>query len=278
MPELHSLDVYQLDPQAIRRAFDKAAFHYDGAAALQVEVRSRLHERLKVIRTAPQSILDFGAGTGESSRWLKRRYPRAQVVALDLSPRMLQIARRKQSWFRPFARVCARGVQLPLADGTIDWCVSNLALPWCTPPDLVFKEVQRVLKPNGLFSFTTLGPDTLRELRIAWSSIDAHPHVHRFVDMHDLGDALLRAGFAEPVMDVERIVLTYATAEQLMRELKNTGATTATVGRARDLGNRGRLRALKTSLLAQTSSLRLTATFEVVYGQAWRGDARPLRQ
>jgi malonyl-CoA O-methyltransferase len=264
-------DSYQLDPRAVRRAFDKAAATYDQAAALQDEVRNRLLERLTLVRRMPETILDLGAGTGVGARALRDSYARAQVIALDASIRMLDIARQRQRLFRKFDRLCADAGALPLRDGSIDWCISNLMLPWCDPPDAVFREVRRVLRPGGLFTFTTFGPDSLTELRCAWSKIDSDEHVHRFIDMHDLGDALLRSGFAEPVMDVERIVLTYPSADQLMVELKNSGSVTATVARVRHVGSKSKLNALKRAYDSNDQG-RVSATFEVIFGHAWNSE------
>jgi len=270
-------DPHELDPAAIRRAFDKAASSYDQAAALHHEVSSRLLERLNLVRGEPKTIVDLGAGSGRGSGGLKSHYRKAQVIALDLSFEMLQAANRHRKLFRKFDRVCGDAESLPLRDRSVDWCISNLMLAWCDPPDSVFAEVQRILKPQGLFSFTTFGPDTLIELRRAWESVEAGPHVHRFLDMHDLGDALLRSGFAEPVMDTERITVTYSDSRQLMRELKNTGATTATKGRNRSLANRTKLVAVSKAYEMLLQQNRLPVTLEIVYGQAWLGVAASRR-
>jgi malonyl-CoA O-methyltransferase len=261
----------QLDSAALRRTFGRAAPTYDAAAILPREIRERLLERLRLIRSDPLTILDLGAGTGHGSRALKDRFASATVVALDFALPMLLQARRQQPLFRKFSRVCASAFALPLRSAAIDWCVSNLALAWCEPVDRVLAEVQRVLKPGGLFSFTSFGPDTLRELRAAWASVDRSPHVHRFLDMHELGDELVGAGFAEPVMDVERVVLTYTNLEQFFSELKQTGFATATAGRPRHLGMRKMLRTLVNAYEPLRVDGRLPVTFEIVYGQAWRG-------
>ncbi len=264
------LDPYQLDALAIRRGFSRAAQGFDDSSALQAEVRGRLLDRLKHIRGRPASILDLGAGTGHSSRELKRRFSGASVVAADFALPMLREARRRRSWFRKFDRICAAAGALPFRNESIDWCVSNLMLAWCEPLDDVLAEVHRVLKPGGLFTFSSLGPDSLRELRSAWDSVDPGPHVHRFIDMHDLGDAMVRAGFAEPVLDVERIVLTYDDPAKLIQELKQAGFATATAGRVRHLGVRQRLRALVAAYERLRVAGKAPATFEIVYGQAWR--------
>ena len=167
-----------------------------------------LLDRLDLTRLEPRIVLDVGAATGHAARALKRRYPRARVIAVDSSPNMLRIAAGRRSWFRPFALVGADAVQLPLPDASVDLAFSSLALPWCDP-DALFAELRRVLAPRGLLTLTGLGPDTLKELRAAWAQVDDHIRVGEFIDMHDLGDALVRAGFAAPVLDVERYTLTY---------------------------------------------------------------------
>ena len=229
----------------------------------------RLLDRLDFVKLEPKVILDLGAGTGHASRALKERYPRAQVVALDLAQGMLTEAKRRIGWLRRFERVCADAGLLPLKDRSVDLVVSNLMLQWCDPPDTVLGEVRRILKPGGLFTFTSLGPDTLRELRMAWSSVDDRPHVHRFIDMHDLGDALVRAGLAEPVLDVENFTLTYQDARTLMRELKAIGARNAAQQRSSGLTGRSALRSLERAYEQFRQEGVLPATYEVVYGQAW---------
>jgi malonyl-CoA O-methyltransferase len=181
---------------------------------------------------------------------------------------MLQAARRQQPWLRRFARLCADAVRLPLADGSVDLILSNLMLQWCEP-DVVFAEFRRVLAPQGLLSFTTLGPDTLRELRSAWGAVDSFTHVNQFIDMHDIGDALVRGGFASPVLDVERYTLTYPDVRRIAADLKETGAHNATMGRARGLTGRRRFAAFEAAYEAFRQGGRLPATYEVVFGHAW---------
>jgi malonyl-CoA O-methyltransferase len=147
---------------------------------------------------------------------------------------------------------------------------SSLMLQWCNDPDRVLRECRRVLRPGGVLHFSTLGPDTLIELRRSWQAADpVHAHVSRFIDMHDLGDALGRAGFAEPVLDVERITLTYDDARDLMRDLKAIGAHNATAGRARGLTGRQTLARMLAAYEGYRRDGKLPATYEVVFGQAW---------
>jgi malonyl-CoA O-methyltransferase len=259
---------YALDVPRVRRGFDRAATTYDAAAVLQAEVRDSLLKRLDLMTLTPRIAVDAGAGTGHGSRALIRRYPKALVIAVDFSQRMLQVAGRQPFWLRRFSRVCADAERLPFADGSVELILSNLMLQWCDP-DAAFAEFRRVLAPNGLLSFTTFGPDTLRELRSAWSAVDSHSHVNQFLDMHDLGDALVRGGFAAPVLDVERYTLTYLDLRRVAADLKATGGRNATRGRPKGLTGRRQLAAVQTAYECFRQDGRLPATYEVVFGHAW---------
>jgi malonyl-CoA O-methyltransferase len=266
---------FSLDTAVVRRSFNRAAQHFDEAAIVHREVRSRALERLLLLRQAPNVILDLGAGTGHGSAWLNRQFPKAQVIAIDSAFGMLMESNRQRgSWRRllgrSFSRACGDASALPLRSGSVDWVVSNLMLPWCSSIETVFAEVRRVLKSGGVFAFTSFGPDTLRELRQAWRQVDAHEHVHPFIDMHDLGDALIHAGFAEPVLDVERITLTYADIKSLLNELKAGGSSNALPGRARGLTTRTLFEKLTTAYDSFRLQGKLPTTYEVVYGQAWQ--------
>jgi malonyl-CoA O-methyltransferase len=267
-------DEFFLDPRLVRRAFDAASGTYDAAAAVQSEIRARLLERLDVVRIAPRCVLDLGAGPGQAARALKRRYPGAQVIAVDLSAAMLHESRRQQRFLRRFQRVVGDAHRLPLKDSSVDLVFSNLLLEWCHSPDFVFSEVRRVLRPQGLFSFATLGPDTLKELRQAWRQVDPHTHVHRFIDMHDLGDALMRARFADPVMDAQRLTVTYRDTSTLTQELRKSGSSNIAYGRPRGLLGRSRYEALLRLPQLQVTDGVLPISVEVVYGHAWAVELR----
>lgn len=265
-------------PQALR-AFQRAAATYDDAAALQQEVGRRLLERLEVIRIEPERALDLGAGTGQASADLLKRYPRAQVLALDVAPAMLQQARRRgRFWRRPLC-LAADAEALPLQPASVDLLVSNLALPWLHDLDRTFAGFARVLKPGGLLLFSSLGPDTLKELRQAWAEVDDHVHVHDFIDMHDVGDALMRAGFADPVMETEYITLTYPDLGALVRDLRDTGGRNLAAGRRAGLTPKSAAAGLQAAYARwRRPDGRLPATCEIIYGHAWAPQSLPQRR
>lgn len=264
-----------LDKRAVRRSFDRAAATYDAAAVLQHEVCRRSLERLDFIRHAPARILDAGSGTGNAWRGLTRRYPAARIVALDLAPGMLRQACAALPWHQRWLRrgplaVCGDLERLPLAGGSIDLAWSNLALQWVNALPQAFAEMRRVLAPGGLFLFTTFGPDTLKELRAAQADTDGRPHVSRFIDMHDIGDMLVKGGFADPVIDMETFTLTYDDARAVMRDLKAIGAHNAAADRPPALSGKQWLAAFERNYEGFRRDGKLPATFEVIYGHAWR--------
>ena len=261
---------FHIDKRQVRRAFDRAAADYDRVAVLQREVGTRLLERLDYIRLQPHTIADIGTGTGHLSKALAQRFKKARVIATDLAPNMVRAARRHAA---PLARllhrqsfVCCDAERLPFAPQAVDMIFSNLTLQWCSDLDKVFAEFRRLLKPGGLALFSTFGPDTLKELRDSWAAADKAVHVGAFIDMHDIGDALLRSGFADPVMDAERFTL---TVYGVMNELKALGAHNAATGRPRTLTGKGRLRAMAAAYERYRDNGILPASFEVVYGLAW---------
>lgn len=273
-------DVYHLDKTRVRASFDRAALTYDAAAVLQAEVRIRMFNRLDLVKLAPQAILDAGCGTGHASIALAKKFNKSRIISLDIAMGMLMQATTRQNWFKRslgFTRqslLCADIENLPIQSSSTGLVWSNLALQWCNDLDLVFQEAHRVLQPEGLIMFSTFGPDTLKELRLAANADPNHVHVSRFIDMHDIGDALIRAGFTAPVLDVEHFVLTYHDVIGVMRDLKAIGAHNATDGRNRGLQGKGFLKKLTENYEQFRQDGKLPATFEVVYGHAWKPEPK----
>lgn len=265
-----------LDRAAIRRHVARASAGYDQHAVLAARLREELVSRLDWVAFTPEAVLDLGCGTGHAAATLALRWPRARVLALDASPAMLDQAARREGAAR-IERLCAEAEAIPLPEASVDLVFSNLMLPWCEDIDAVIAEVARVLRPRGLFTFTTLGPGTLAELRAAWHAAGGHEAMHPFTGMHEIGDGLVRAGLAEPVLDVSRFALTYPDVAAMLRDLRRTGSQNAAADRARGLTGRGRLRRLEESYEPFRDAGLLPASYEVVFGQAWGAIPRARR-
>ncbi len=278
---------FVLDRAEVRRAFDRAASSYDAHAILQREVCDRLLERLDFMKLTPQQIVDAGAGTGYGLQQLRARYVDANLVGLDISTTMLARARTKlpaPTWLdrmssrlmpKPAAStgfVCADMERLPLKSHSVNLLWSSLALQWANDLEATLRDFYRTLAPGGLLMFATFGPDTLKELRNAFAHIDDAPHVNRFADLHDIGDMLVNAGFASPVMEMEMLTLTYADLKSLMIDLKGIGAHNAAVVRRRGLLGKSAWKILEQQYERNRVEGRLPATYEVIYGHAWVGD------
>jgi len=256
-----------LDSRQVRRAFGRAAASYAAHAVLQHEVERRLLERLDYLEDAPRLVLDVGCGPGRAAATMRQRWKSARVVALDLALPMLR--RIKPGWLRPVLRVNADARALPLADASVDVLFSNLCIQWIDDVPGLFSEFRRVLRPGAYIALSTFGPDTLYELRQAWAQADRAPHVSQFADIGRIGDALLHAGFRDPVLDAEHFTLTYADASRLMRELKAIGATNADAKRVRGLTGTGRWRRAVEAYETFRVDGKLPATYEVIYAHAW---------
>lgn len=257
-----------IDPHKIKRSFARAAGSFDGADFLQTEVRNRLLDRMKWLRLEPRRILDLGAGTGKALPELAARFPEAELIAVDLTENMLKVAAR-----RPGAEplvICGNASQLPLADASVDVVFSSLMIHWCISLDSLFTEVRRVLRYPGVFSFATLGPASFRELRAAWQAVDDGAHVMPFPEMTALGDGLLRAGLAEPVIDVETLTICYPDLRQLTSDLRGTGTTNPNRGRNQGLTGRQAWQRLEAAYkLQRDAEGALPVTLEMVFGSVW---------
>lgn len=274
-PDFNQNERYALAKRAIAKSFSAAAASYDANAFLQQEIGTRLLERLDYMKLTPERVLDIGSGTGACTRALQKRFTKARVFGVDLAFGMAREAQRRRGWFAKEQYLCADAERLPFATGSVDLVVSNLAFQWLSEPEIAFSEIQRVLKPNGLLLFSSFGPDTLKELRAAWAAVDDRIHVNRFMDMHDVGDAMVRARLADPVMDMENLVLTYKEVPVLLRELKGIGAHNINAGRSHALTTPAQLK----QMMAAYEQFRradgtVPATWEVIYGHAWGTEVR----
>ena len=261
----------------IRRRFDRAAANFESADFVHAATREGLFERLEPLLVEARTILDLGSATGATGRRLRKRFRRAHVVSLDFSLAMLEAARTRKSLLSKSSFVLADAEQLPFGDAVFDLVVSNQLLPWIPEPERLFAEVARVLRKGGVFAFATLGPDSLRELAQAWSDVDAAAHVNRFPDMHDVGDSLVRAGLADPVLDVDRLVIRYEDADKLFADLTHAGARNVLAARPRGLVGRGRFEAMKAALATPGTAGQIALDLELVYGHCWGGGARKAR-
>jgi len=259
--------------KAVQLAFDRFAGIYDEHAALEQEVGLRLLERLEFHRLAPQRILDLGCGTGRTSAALKARFRKAQVIGLDSSRMMLAQLQRRSALLRPLRAVCADFTALPLPDRSSELIISNLALQWSTDLESLFAEIRRVLAPGGMLLFSTLGPESFRELRTALADCDAPESGRELADILDIGNALVAAGFQEPVMDAERITLNYPDSRALVKELEATGSALL-------LSAKHNLAEIVDRLDTAYQRLRIDGRFpvsyEIVYGAAFGpGEGQP---
>ena len=261
----------------IRRSFNRAAKTYDQFAVLQREVDTRLAAHLSYVQIAPQLIIDLGAGTGRAARHLQSQYKKARVCLIDLAPDMLIRARSQRRWLAREWYTCADVVALPVRSAAIDLIYSNLMFQWCEDLTAAFSECCRVLRPGGLLLFSTLGPNTLKELRAAWAGVDSKPHVNVFLDMHDVGDKLISAGFNAPVLERDDLTLTYPDVRAVMRDLQGIGARNAHRARTRGMTGKSAFAQVEAAYESFRINGALPATYEVVYGHAWAPtvDSRP---
>jgi len=250
----------------VRQTFDRVAARYDRHAALESEVGSRLLERLEFQRATARRIVDLGCGTGRASAELKIRQRKAEVIGIDSSLAMLARMKKRSGLMRPLRAVCSDFSSLPLADRSVDLVFSNLAFQWCDDPVSLFAEIRRVLAPGGMLLFSSLGTGSLHELATAWESTGSTAGVAGFLDILELGDAMMSAGFQQPVMDAERLTLNYADVRSLIDELDATGMAQFLLGGA---GADRSIEVLEAAYEPFLAHGRYPVSFEVVYGTAF---------
>jgi len=249
-----------------RRRFERAAADFDTADFVHAATRQGLLERLAPLLVDAKTVVDLGAATGTANPALRKRFKGAHVIAVDSAHAMLHRARAKASWLSKSSFLQADAALLPLPNESVDVVFSNLLLPWFDDPGPVFAEVARILRKGGVFAFATLGPDSLQEIRRAWCQVDDSVHVNRFPDMHDLGDGLVGAGLRDPVLDVDRLSVSYTSCAQLFSDLTAVGARNSLKTRRRELTGRERFAAM-TEILRNSGNIALD--LELVYGHCW---------
>lgn len=209
---------------------------YDALAICAQRVGDELLRRLDIVALQPNIIVEVGAATGYHLPFLQNRYPKAKLIALDLHLSLLQFAKSKA------ISLCAATERLPFPDQSIDLLIANMVLPWCVSFNAVLQEWHRVLRPEGLLIFTSLGPNTLKQLQT--------PIIPTLTDMHEVGDALIQTGFQDPILDVDNLTFTYRDAETLSYELQITDMLS------------------KESRLPAFTGI-FPITYEVIFGHAW---------
>ena len=259
-----------VDKVKVAASFSRSAQDYAEHAVLQRTVAERLMERLELVSISPKVIIDAGSGPGAAARQLAKMYKGAQVIQFDLSIEMLRQSKSLgPRYFSKQQFVCGDVEKLPLGENLTELFFSSLMLQWCNDLDETFAQIKNTLKRQGLFLFATLGPDTMKELRSSWAEVDDDVHVNTFIDMHDIGDALVRAGFVEPVMDVEHITMTYQNCSSLMKDLKALGASNANVERPKGLTGENKFKNMESAYEKFRIDGRLPLSYEIVYGHAW---------
>jgi malonyl-CoA O-methyltransferase len=258
-----------LNTKHIRRRFERIASRFDEADFVHAATRDGLLARLEPLLIDAKTVLDLGAATGTATRLLAKRFKRSHVISIDLAHTMLHAARTKKAWLSKTSYAQANAWQLPFETGSIDVVFANQLLPWIDNPGPVFAEIARVLRKGGLFAFATLGPDSLQEIRRAWSEVDENHHVNRFLDMHDLGDGLVNAGLRDPVLDVDRLAVQYESSDALFRDLTTVGARNSLQARTSGLTGKGRFNAMKNALGKTAVEGKITMNLELVFGHCW---------
>ena len=255
----------------VRRRFDRAAATIGDGDFLYQRTFDGLLDRLTPMQLKPRCIVDLGSATGVRSRALAKLYRRCRIVGLDLSLEMLRRSRAARSPFSRVREVQANALALPLRTGAADMVIANLTPVWFTDPAACFAEVARVLRKEGLFVFASLGPDSLIELRAAWADVDgdAGSHVLPFADMHNTGDALVRAGLRDPVLDVEHLTISYSDPASLYRDLTRSGGRNVLRQRRSTMTGKARFHRFEQAVFPAAGDGRVDVSLELVFGHAW---------
>ena len=259
-----------------RKSFNRAATTYDTCSTLQDTISDNLIERLKTIKFEPLDILDLGCGTGTNGLNLRKKYKKSRIINYDFSENMLKEACIKQKLFildkinpSPYSYICADIEAIPLEENSLDLVWSSSTLQWCNELDLVFNQVKKILKPGGLFIFSTFGPNTLNELREITENLFNEKKTSTFIDMHNLGNLLMDSGFSDSILDTENFTVTYNEVERLFKDIKSIGATNGNISKNRGLSGRSFTKKIIQKYENYRTNNLLPASYEVIYGHAW---------
>jgi len=262
----------KLNQLHVRSSFDRAATRFADADFVHRTAAEGLMQRLQPIAIAPRHVVDLGSALGAGSRQIARQFPKARILSIDRSSLMLRRAKDSRGWFSKVRELQADAAQLPLATGSVDYVFANMLLPWIDDLPACLREVARVLRKDGAFLFSTLGPDSLKEIRQAWSSVDDGPHVHHFADMHNLGDAVMQAGMSDPVLDIDYLSITYRDSGAILADLAAAGARNSLRDRRRSLTGKGRIARFREYLDDRAVDGVIELKLELVYGHAFGRD------
>lgn len=271
------MTILRVHSRAQERRLRLAAPAFAQEAFLHARAREELLRRLEPVRLTPSRILDLGGGVGVGARALADLYRKAAVTTVDTSADMREQAARLRGWWRRFDCLAADATALPLPDASIDLVFANLLLPYLSDPEALFREVRRVLRPRGYFVFSTLGAGTFETLQTAFARVDNVPHLVDFMDFHDVGDGLSRAGFVAPVLDADRLTVTYATLRDACRDLRAAGASLPVDNRKTLTGAKRWAAAAEAFAAQRDPDGRIPVACELVYGQAWAPDLEDSR-
>lgn len=249
--------------------FDRAAASFDSADFVHAHTRQELFARLEPVVIDAKVVLDLGCATGAATTRLAKIFRGARIIGVDLSGNMLDRCGAGRGLFRKPSFVQADACMLPFANHSVDVVFSNLLLPWIDDPSVLGRELARVLRKGGLFVFSSLGPDSLAELRQAWADVDDYEHVNRFLDMHDLGDALVRAGLLDPILDVDRLTVTYDSSDKLFHDLGAVGARNSLQQRQQTLSGKTGFQTMQRRLASDSGGGKLRLDLELVFGHCW---------
>ncbi len=258
--------------QLIASSFNRAASNYEAMAQIQKEIGCRLFERLYLLKMQPKYILDLGCGSGFFTEKLKKLYPKARVFSLDIAYDMLYQVKQKESWFKKWGIVNADMHKLPFVDAQFDLIFSNQVVHWSENMSGLMSELHRVMNKDACLMFSTLGPDTFKELRIAFAELDSFSHANDFLDMHDVGDIMLAANYLDPVIDMDMLTAHYDSLASLLKSLKKQGVININPKRNSALSGKNTFKNLDLAMQKFiTDDNMYPLTYEVVYGHAWKG-------